>query len=135
MSTRSRIGIVNADGTITSVYCHYDGYPEHNGIILRKYYNSEGSALDIVTLGDLSLLAKRLKTDQPHSDKNPIPNVTIAYHRDRNAPFRQHTANNFKDFMRKCYDEVSYAYLWINGSWKFYLVSTYAKTHIEVLDI
>jgi hypothetical protein len=26
MSTRSRIGIENQDGTTTSIYCHFDGY-------------------------------------------------------------------------------------------------------------
>lgn len=33
MATRSRIGIENQDGTVTSVYCHWDGYPENNGRI------------------------------------------------------------------------------------------------------
>lgn len=29
MSTRSTIGYVKKDGSVTAVYCHYDGYPEH----------------------------------------------------------------------------------------------------------
>ena len=28
MSTRSRIGILNDDGSVTSIYCHSDGYAE-----------------------------------------------------------------------------------------------------------
>ena len=38
MSTRSRIGIRNKDNTITSIYCHWDGYPTWNGKMLLTYY-------------------------------------------------------------------------------------------------
>ena len=31
MATRSTISIQKNDGTIRSVYCHWDGYCEHNG--------------------------------------------------------------------------------------------------------
>ncbi len=34
MATRSNIGIVNEDGSITGIYCHYDGYPEYVGKML-----------------------------------------------------------------------------------------------------
>ncbi len=29
MATRSNIGIVNDNGSVTGIYCHWDGYPEH----------------------------------------------------------------------------------------------------------
>lgn len=38
MSTRSFIGYNN--GLINGIYCHYDGYPEHVGKILKQYHNS-----------------------------------------------------------------------------------------------
>jgi hypothetical protein len=38
-----------------SVYCHWDGYPEHNGRILQEYYDS-AKANNLVALGDLSSL-------------------------------------------------------------------------------
>jgi len=41
MATTSRIAILNFDGSVDSIYCHYDGYPSHNGKILLKYYNDE----------------------------------------------------------------------------------------------
>ena len=34
MGTRSRIGIRNADDSVDSIYCHWDGYPDHNGRLL-----------------------------------------------------------------------------------------------------
>ncbi len=34
MGTRSNIAYKKSDGKIVSMYCHYDGYPEHNGVML-----------------------------------------------------------------------------------------------------
>ena len=39
MSTRSRIGILKSNGSIESIYCHLDGYPEWVGKKLYRYYN------------------------------------------------------------------------------------------------
>ena len=38
MSTRSRIGIELEDGSIKSVYHHFDGYPEGLGVKLLTHY-------------------------------------------------------------------------------------------------
>jgi hypothetical protein len=42
MGTRSRIGVMHGDN-VKSVYCHWDGYLEHNGEILLKHYDSSPS--------------------------------------------------------------------------------------------
>jgi len=36
MSTRSNIGIVNGDGSVKAIYCHFDGYPAYVGRILLR---------------------------------------------------------------------------------------------------
>jgi hypothetical protein len=41
MGTRSTIAIQNADNTVTGIYCHWDGYVEHNGKILNENYTTE----------------------------------------------------------------------------------------------
>ena len=38
MGTRSTIALEYADGTVHQVYCHWDGYLEHNGRILQEHY-------------------------------------------------------------------------------------------------
>ena len=38
MSTHSTIGLQHEDGTITAIYCHWDGTIEHNGRILVDHY-------------------------------------------------------------------------------------------------
>jgi len=35
MATRSNIGIVNEDGSVTGIYCHWDGYPENNKVTTK----------------------------------------------------------------------------------------------------
>ena len=42
MGTRSTIAIHNKNGEIKSVYCHWDGYYEHNGVILYNFYKNSG---------------------------------------------------------------------------------------------
>ena len=41
MSTRSVIGIMNNDNSVDSVYCHFDGYPEHTGYFLKKFFDTK----------------------------------------------------------------------------------------------
>jgi len=56
MSTRSRIGIKNDNGTITSIYCHSDGYLGGVGAILADYYPEEEDVRALLAVGDLSEL-------------------------------------------------------------------------------
>lgn len=56
MGTRSRIARQNDDGTFTSIYCHWDGYPDHHGPILLDHYSSRAKSAKLMELGDLSSL-------------------------------------------------------------------------------
>jgi len=56
MSTRSRIGILNDDGTVTSIYCHHDGYVGYVGEMLNNFYNDELAVRKLMLLGDISSL-------------------------------------------------------------------------------
>ena len=40
MGTRSRIGVMHGD-KVKSIYCHWDGYLEHNGRILAESYDRD----------------------------------------------------------------------------------------------
>lgn len=59
MATRSCIAVRTGTARkprYLAVYCHWDGYPEHQLPILTKRYDSAGKALALVTGGDLSSL-------------------------------------------------------------------------------
>lgn len=61
MATRSLIGIVNKDGSITSIYNHFDGYPQGVGVQLALNYG-EKEAKRLIKLGNRSsLFAKPTK--------------------------------------------------------------------------
>jgi hypothetical protein len=42
--------------TVRAVYCHWDGYLEHNGSILHKHYSQSPKVNNLIALGDLSSL-------------------------------------------------------------------------------
>jgi hypothetical protein len=74
MATRSLIGIKLNDNIVKTIYCHWDGYPEHNGKLLVENYNTPAAILGLLELGDLSTLAE-------------TPAKCSAYHRDRKEPY------------------------------------------------
>ena len=74
MATRSLIGIKLKDNIVKTIYCHWDGYPEHNGKLLIENYSTPATITELMELGDLSSLAES-------------PDQCKAYHRDRNEPW------------------------------------------------
>ena len=57
MGTRSMIAIQNPyNKQVRAVYCHWDGYLEHNGAILQKHYAASPKVNNLIALGDLSSL-------------------------------------------------------------------------------
>ena len=62
MGTRSRIGIQLKDDSVLSVYCHYDGYPEFNGRILRDNYDTVEKVRELIDGGDFSNFFTSLDT-------------------------------------------------------------------------
>lgn len=70
MATRSAIGVydnigVLGKGKIHGVYCHWDGYPEHNGKILMQHYPSSREAMKLIKLGDMSFLGTQIGKKHP----------------------------------------------------------------------
>ena len=54
MSTNSRLGLRLEDGSILSVYHHWDGYPEWLGVTLNEHYNTRESIAELIDGGDMS---------------------------------------------------------------------------------
>lgn len=81
MGTRSRIGILEPDGSVTSIYCHWDGYPSHHGPILLNHYATEEKVRALMALGDISVLGEEL--GEKHDFDEPPDGVCNVYGRDR----------------------------------------------------
>ena len=81
MATRSTIALEFADGTIGQVYCHWDGYIEHNGKILFKHYSDPFKLRELIDLGNLSSLAEDI--GEKHNFNDNVKGQCTFYGRDR----------------------------------------------------
>jgi hypothetical protein len=128
MGTRSRIGVMHGD-VCKSVYCHWDGYLEHNGAILLEHYDSS-KANHLVALGDLSSLRAELgekhafsqfdlPADQVESYKTLTENWCTFYGRDRGESGTEwKVAHTFEEFFDQCEEcGAEYYYIMENGQW------------------
>jgi hypothetical protein len=68
MATHSTIALEYADGSVGVIYCHWDGYLEHNGRILVSHYSDPFLVRDMLDMGSLSSLAETLGTSEFHRD-------------------------------------------------------------------
>jgi hypothetical protein len=117
MATRSRIGIENENGTISSIYCHFDGYPDGVGKTLKEHYTDRNKIQSLIDLGDISSLGEQVSTMDEHSFNNPKEDVTVAYHRDRGeAKNEARVDNSLEAFSRSNYEEYGYVYT-KEGKW------------------
>jgi len=123
MGTRSRIGIENRDGTVTSIYCHWDGYLSHVGRILHTNYTTEEKIRELMALGDLSSLGEEI--GEQHTFDNPYQWGTVeweamerqctAYSRDRGETDTEARVSPNREAYLKLSEE--YTYLWRDGEW------------------
>ena len=111
MGTRSTIGILNDDGTVTSIYCHWDGYLDYNGRILTTYYTDEERVRELISLGSISSLGPKLNpsTDK-HDFDSPEDDVVVAYHRDRGEDLHVDTDESEESFRVRNLDDVFQEY-------------------------
>lgn len=69
MGTRSIIGILDGN-TAKSVYCHWDGYPEHNGRILISSYQTKEKVEQLISGGSISSLGSTIEDTKFHNYPN-----------------------------------------------------------------
>jgi hypothetical protein len=119
MATRSNIGIVNLDKSITAIYVHWGGYPEFVGKMLLNHYNNDDIVNGLMNLGDLSILSENMNPTEPHSFNNPQKGVCVAYGRDRGDGGSD--SRTFEDLGE--YEHfgsgVDYQYLFEDGKWMY----------------
>lgn len=125
MSTRSRIGLMLPNKTITSIYCHSDGYLDWNGIRLYEHYKTAEKVRDLIALGDISSLHEEVApaAGVEHSYDGPrAKGVTVAYRRDRGeANVEPRIGDNLQTFLDH---GEEYAYLFNAGEWTVWNHST-----------
>jgi len=120
MATRSRIAIENQDGTVRSIYCHFDGYPENNGVILFKNYQTQEKVESLISLGALSSLHEEIEIPEGviHDFNNQVKGITVAYNRDRGEDLSIEEHENAEEFMLGDVEEYGYLFT-AAGEWLF----------------
>ena len=113
MSTRSRIGLELSDGSILSVYHHWNGYPEWLGRILQTHYNAKSLAEELIDGGDMSCCW----TDERWDDSGVKGVYGPNYYslRGDDSPPRLD-----KDMDKFFADGEEYSYIFRNGNWYAY---------------
>ena len=102
MATRSTISVVQEDGSVKSVYCHWDGYPQGGvGGELKGYFYDYQAANKVISEGDLSSINGGIFTSY-----NSLKGEKVII-------------KEFKDFDSYWYDfdRETYNYLFRNGQW------------------
>lgn len=151
MATRSRIGIENEDGTVSSVYCHWDGYPSNNGKILVTHYTDREKVKELIALGAISSLKENVApTELPdiigirmlkefkvlpkttHTFDTPQDGVTIAYHRDRGEELQEARVDkSIEAYAKSDYEQYGYVFTKDN-EWK--VVDGTIKSVLDILN-
>lgn len=133
MATRSTIAIEYLDGSIRQVYCHWDGYLEHNGQILKMHYTNPTKLHKLMELGDLSSLGKDI--GQQHNFHAHVPDQCTFYGRDRGENgCEAKRFENFDDYLNNLqFEEYNYILRFINGDTDWY-VNHSDSNGFETLD-
>lgn len=119
MATRSTIAVVHNDDTVSQIYCHWDGYLEHNGKLLQKWYNNIDTVEKLIAQGDLSALGMRIDPNPnfAHTRSEPQKDVCLYYGRDLNE--QDSPSVKYKNYQEYCSRNLieEYDYLFTNGKW------------------
>lgn len=123
MATRSHIGVRQLNGTVDYIYCHYDGYPEHNGNILVNHYQNIDKVNQLLDLGDLSILSEEIGEQQNFNDRSTHrDNWCLAYGRDRGEKNIEKRNASFTELLEN--DYVDYLYIFDGDYWECYHIHT-----------
>lgn len=122
MSTNATISILLADDSVSTIYSHWDGYPQGVGTVLLESYNTEAQVQDLIAQGDVSSLDHTLTGSDFYRNRG-----------DTDVDARNYELDDIEDMQE-------YNYLWardewlvaVNGAW--FKLAYYLAAEIEVID-
>ena len=115
--TRSQIGLINKKGKITSVYMHYDGYPDHMLPTIKKSYMNSGAVKNILKKGGASYLKPKFSEIEFYGDKATLDG----------------DVEKINKFIKDAnYDGgAEFVYLFDERDGKWYMADVYAETGLQ----
>ena len=114
MGTRSTISMANDNGTVTSIYCHWDGYISHHGPILLNHYSTKAKIKSLMKLHSLSILGEFVgrKHDYEKRFLTTKPRPCTSHVRDRGGNEQAYVGP------LENIDLQEYNYLFCDGKWQ-----------------
>jgi len=135
MATRSTIAIRTPEGTIRSIYCHWDGYPDGVGATLNVHYNDPTKIAELISLGDLSSLDIEIGTFNDFG--NRTEGVCLFYGRDRGETGIEAVTHDTVDEWIAYRDDqgCEYGYLWTGVGNEFGWLTYNISSLVEALNV
>jgi hypothetical protein len=135
--TRSQVGKIDKNGNITSVYVHWDGYPD-NMLPKVKKYDAKGVG-ELIKLGKSGISSLEAEIGKKHDFSNPTKGWTIFYGRDRgetNNMISKGNAKNVRNYLKDVSNEAGaeYVYLYDERDGQWYMADTYSDKDLKPVD-
>ena len=127
MATRGRIGIELKDGSILSIYSHWDNYPEFNGVKLVEHFNSYKKASDLIDGGDISCLWTNAGWNN-----ETLPVTGPLYYSSRGDVTEPRLDQTLDEYLS---NGEEYAYLFANGEWVCYDTCDWHDNYKQKVEI
>jgi hypothetical protein len=116
MATRSTIALEFADGSVQQIYCHWDGYLEHNGRILFEHYMDPFKVRALIDGGAVSSLAASIDKPEGHSFDKSVDGFTVFYARDRGEELHVSKFKDYADYRKNAqFEEYNYILRQVEG--------------------
>lgn len=135
--TRSQVGKIDKNGNITSVYVHWDGYPE-NMLPKVKKYDAKGVG-ELIKLGKSGISSLEAEIGKKHDFNDPKRGWTIFYGRDRgenNDMVSKGNVKNVKKYLKDVANEAGaeYVYLYDERDGQWYMADTYDDNELKLSE-
>ena len=131
MRTRGRLGIELVDGSILSIYSHFDNYPEFVGVKLVENFNTREKVSSLIDGGDISALWTNLGWDN-----ETLPETGPLYYSSRGEDCPPRLDADLCEYLLPdgC-EEYHYIYT-LNNEWVCYDMHQFDNTKLpEVVEI
>jgi len=136
MATRGTIALEFADGTVQSVYCHWDNYLEGTGKILQDHYMDPFKVRQLIDLGNLSSLGADIGEKHDFDSHNSWGNMCLFYGRDRGES--DSVSAKFADFheyvMKNDSQEYDYILRQVDGKPVWWVKSYHTDGHVTLAE-
>jgi len=130
MATRARIGLELKDGSVLSVYHHWDSYPEWLGRILKTHYNAKSLVEELIDGGDMS----SCWTDSRFDDSAVKGVYGPEYYSQRGEDCPPRLDADLCEYLLAVNAE-EYHYLFHNGEWICYEMNPLGNELPKIVEI